>query len=347
MSTMLRHFAITNKLYGRQQKKEMALQFKAIGPAILDGRDVATMDIVRAWAILQVAVSHLYWRIDALGGLNILLFLAGYNFARFTLHKANNEIVGDLLLYAKRLAVPSLALTLLYFAIKREIDVYELMFVSAMVNHIAMSGYPVWYPQAIIAIFIALALFAQVFGLEQRLRHAIGFSLIVLAAASIPPLVAGLIQTGVFWPQPQYVAWNFFLGWVVYFFSQNARNNRLWRWLAFLVAIACSYLVLHVALGVGISRWISLSIAVALVLTLDKIRLPSVVGIGVQVIASAAIYIFFLHLPVHELMLYLMSGSIEQKSALTMALAAALVMPVLIWSVVTAGLRAYRRTMIA
>ncbi len=310
----------------------------------LPWKEVATLDFIRAFAILQIVVSHLYWRVDAAGGLNILLALAGYNFARFTLYKTNRDIVTDLLFYVRKLALPSLALTLIYSVVRQKVDFYELIFVSAAVNHETVSGYPIWYPQAIIAIFLALAVFARLFDLKGFLRHSKIFSFGLLVVTATIPVAIGLYQSDIFWAQPQYIAWNFFLGWVVYFFSQTEENARLWKSLVMLIVVCFSGFVFVVAFDSQLSRWVFLSISIAAILTTTKIRVPGFIQSSVRVLASASIYLFFLHLPVFELMTFLFAGNVSRSAAFVLAFGGAVFLPILIWSLYTAGTRAYQQT---
>jgi peptidoglycan/LPS O-acetylase OafA/YrhL len=150
------------------------------------------------------------------------------------------------------------------------------------------------------------------------------------------------IATTTFWPEVPYatfpwrVAWNFLLGWVVFFLLRDQDAHLFgWRKAALIVGtIVCAEAVY----GSANLQFLTLSAAVALLALKPTMILPSIAVRVLYVVGQASFTIFLLH--VIFLRIYVkVLGLDNQDGAWIFAMTAS----TLAWVAGSAAMRAYRR----
>ncbi|MBC7006393.1 hypothetical protein BIZ37_27940, partial [Photobacterium sp. BZF1] len=179
--------------------------------------------LLRSFAICLVVVNHSIW-IDLGGGMNFLLLLSGFNFARFSLIKNKSEAIYDLWKLVYKIVIPSLLIILLYSFINERMRVEEiLMFSNFMyLNKVTDIALPIWYPQVLLQLVIIISFLLYVtpeINKESRGYVIISFyfgSLVIYEVSKQLYDSSHLLNR-----IPTLHLWNFVLGWVLWILLED------------------------------------------------------------------------------------------------------------------------------
>jgi len=257
--------------------------------------------LLRAISILAVVFNHAHANGDAPfgygGGMTFLMLLSGLNFARFSLQRGSaREVRHGLVSLGLRILVPCLAIVLASFALKREFDWAELLFVSDWFTPLHVSLLITWYPQVLLQILLILYLLFSVEGFARAI-------LTRPLASSVALLVVALLVRATFpmlWDTsplkhrlPHLFLWNFVLGWVVFFSLRKPQaGSRRGAWLA----IACTAVSAFVGWPADRPQPYWLIAATSILVFVPRVRLPGVVvWRAVSIVGQATFAIFLLH----------------------------------------------------
>jgi hypothetical protein len=285
--------------------------------------------------------SHPDRSFDYAGGMTVLLMLAGFSFARFALNGGSPQSVRRAVAkLAFKIWLPCFAIVVLSFIVRGQFSLSELLFVSNWHTNKHLAFMFVWYPQVLLQILaLTFILFSLPTVSEAFLRRPFAWSLALFAplmAATVllaPSAAAAEISHPTL---PHLIAWNFVLGWVVFFALREAIGAHAAKVKALLVlgTIACAGATYSVF---ALNFW-TLSGSVAVLSFAPILTLPSFLARILYVVGQASFAIFLLHviyLRVYEKILKLQDPDLAWLFAM--------VFSTLTWIVGTAALRAYRR----
>ncbi|WP_099864149.1 acyltransferase family protein [Pararhizobium haloflavum] len=304
------------------------------------GRIIETDIVLRAIAISAVVFNHSHpvRPFNYAGGMTVLLMLAGYSLARFALSRTETQDLPTVILrFATRIWLPCLAIVLASFAIRRQFDLAELLFISNWFPGNDLAFLFVWYPQVVVQLLLCLAL---VFSIPAAARQ---FTARPLAATLIVFLIvfaAGRLFSQDHVPDalrtipPQRIAWNFILGCLVFFALASPLAPRWNRVALVSLTIACAAL----AFGLRSLEFWTLSMSVVLLSYWPRLRLPESLARLFQIVGQASFTIFLLH--VIFLRIYTLGLGLENQSG---AWLFAMCGSLLAWLMATATLRVWRR----
>jgi len=255
--------------------------------------------VLRAWAICWVVFNHahVYGPPSTIytGGMTVLIMLSGFSFARSAL------VTGDIVLVRSHLLRlcyilfwPSVVVILMSFVQMQSVRLVELAMISNWISVENVARMQLWYVQVMIQMALALVV---VFSFPPVMSAFRSYPAImsVLALGGAVTLNYYFKQTCdtsyLFHRLPHLLLWNFVLGWSIYFLGFGERANMGSKLLAFALCV-----------GAGMAGW-SLSEpgaywlagCTALLLTTDKVRLPSPVAWAVSISSQALLAIFILH----------------------------------------------------
>lgn len=306
-------------------------------------RQVDTRDALRAIGITAVVANHSV-AASLHGGLNLLLLVSGLAFARLCFGgRDTGRLVPAALRFVRPLAVWSVILCLVWFAVFRRFEAAELLMVSNWITPERVSKFPIWYTQVLLQMLAVMLPILVLTGMAGRIREApVRWTLAWLAAAVLVATLSKIfVDTDPLADKlPQLHAWNFVFGWVfwaVLYARKASRGDRI----ALTLLVLALMPFVFVGLGVegGAAR-----VAVAIPATLLLIwwptrRLPRPLAHPILLIAQAVLFIFFLHYPFLLAVRELLGDHLPPMALGGAKLAAGLIGPVLVWAAVTAGRR--------
>lgn len=259
--------------------------------------------LIRGMAIASVVFNHaaaLPGRPFELGGgMNALIILSGYSFARFVLiHDTAAATRFSIRQFALHLALATLPLMLIAFVIIGYFDISEILFYTNIVHMSQIKLLYTWYPQVIVQICLlmyVLTYIPPVFGFFQKSRF----------AASCFAVVAGFIAYIALkdWQPgggasrlPQYSFWMFALGWVVlYGKAIEGGQGRLAR--AAIVLLAAIFAFYQFGFQKDVLRPVISIITVGAMLFMPDVTMPKPLARIFLIASQAALTIYLLHLP--------------------------------------------------
>jgi hypothetical protein len=311
---------------------------------------IDAMVVTRVVGICLVVAnhSHLMPQRFGPGGLNILLFTAGVSMARVAFSADSNQSSRQFVTYARTIAVPSVIVALLTAAMLRQFDLLEVLLVSNWFSASRVSLFPIWYSQIVVQTMLVLALVFPVLKLTERIRATpIHTTALVFGLALLTAVASKLVwdTTALADKVPQLHLWNLVAGWlywaVIWREPANLRRRVLLS-AAYLAAAALFFLALGT--DYGLSRFTWFSISVVAVTWAPRVALPWLVRHVLLIVSNATFYIFLFHY-----YLFSIVGKAESVAGLgtypgeTLArFLAGLLVPIALWVVVTAALRAWR-----
>ena len=265
--------------------------------AWFSSRRVDTEIVLRAAAITGVCFNHSHpdRSFDYAGGMTVLFMLSGIAFARFALNGATPDAVRhSIARFAFRLWLPCAAIVAASFLVRRDIAWGELLFVSNWYTERHISFLFVWYPQVLLQILAALfVLFSAPFLARAFLRRPLAGALILLGVAIALRMADPLFRSGAGSALPHLQAWNFLLGWALFFtLAQRTEDDRPIRVLAALAVVGCAAW----AHGPRVVSFWTLSIAGVALAFLPAIRMPALLAQPTLILGQATFAIFLLHL---------------------------------------------------
>lgn len=261
---------------------------------------VASDVALRGLAIVMVVVNHASVTASARpihlgGGLNVLLLVSGYSFARFVLSRGDAPAIRrGIAGLAWNVWWPTTLVILLSFLLKREWSWAELLFVSNLFTHEHVSLLYVWFPQVLLQLLAILWLLAWVPGTDRALsRRPLAVSAILLAVCFALLLALGNDRGEDFADRSlEFVAWNFVLGWVARYAIAGGAGPA-----ARLVLLGVTVALATVAFGWG-ADWLraaALPAGLALLLFAPGLSLPRGAARAMAILSQAAFTVFLLH----------------------------------------------------
>lgn len=246
---------------------------------------VETNILLRAIAIIFVVATHA-GAYSLGGGTLLLVFLVGYNMARFKFEAlSRGEIWGPMWSYTKVLLVPYFVLGAMFMAYNREFS-WDMVFLYTNVARLNVSSlFPFWFVQVLVQCLLITGILFAIRPLrELAAKHPWPFAWVttltfIVIRASVP-LVWDTDYLRDLVPQ-RFIA-ILWLGWCCYFASTPRRR---------LVALAFGECFSF--LDTGLDRetlWLALG--TPLVLFVPQIRVPAVARNAAQLIASATFHVF-------------------------------------------------------
>lgn len=252
---------------------------------------VETTIVLRALAITLVVGTHI-GVFHLLGGAHLLLVIAGWSFARFSLATRATGTSREILRSAAHVAIP--AMVWLAWRVWDTTDVV-LSNVLLVDNYVRRGALGYWYVEVLVQTLVVLAAVLALPPVRRwEQRHPFGFALAILAAAL---LANQLAQDSAAFAERSMathgVLWFFALGWL----AQRATTapTRL--------------VVLGVAMVTVLGyfdnppREVIILVGVAMLLAVPTLRLPRHLVRVVGVVASASLYIYLSHYAVYYLTL--------------------------------------------
>lgn len=259
--------------------------------------------LIRGLAIASVVFNHaaaLSGRPFELGGgMNALIILSGYSFARFVLiHDTAAATRFSIRQFAFHLALATLPLMLIAFVIIGYFDISEIFFYTNIVHMSEIKLLYTWYPQVILQICLfvyALTFISPVFNLFQKSRFI--SSLFAVVAGFIAYILLKDWQPGGGATRlPQYSFWMFALGWVVlYGKSAEGRQGRLIR--IALVLLTALFAFYQFGFQKDVLRPIISVVTVGAILFMPDVVMPKPLARMFLIASQAALTIYLLHLP--------------------------------------------------
>ena len=303
---------------------------------------------VRAAAIILLVANHSF-SLDLTGGMNVLMLLAGLNLATFSFEKPERDMYGSWFHYLARILLPSFLFALACALLLRQFRPLELAMLSNLFTRARVSLFPIWYPQVILQMILALTLLTIPLRFHTLLRKAPLATITLLFAAALAlNLISRLNWSTLHLNDnlPHLLLWNFVLGWLLWALFKNGRT---------LTARLCATLALAlgvtIAFGIGPAHYPATRILAMLTLGVILIWIPTIplprLAAHLLGLLSQATLIIFLF---HRLFLY---ATVEVTSAFALhpshplaqltRFAAGLLGPLLLWALGTAFMRALHR----
>lgn len=312
-------------------------------------RPVDTMYVVRALGIMAVVANHTGNAIPIFGagGLNILFLLSGMSFAAICFSPNSGDIARNAVRFMAPLVIGSVLLVLLWMILFRRFEPFELAMVSNWITNSRVSRFPVWYTQVLIQIMLVLVPLFLALGLTDRFRSApLRASMVALVLTVALATVAKLLfDTDELKDKlPHLHAWNFVLGWVFWAVLKVEPPTTAHRvGLTALTLPLMAFMFVGLAYPDGAMRLATATLPVLLLIWTTKLVLPRVLSQAALLVSQATLYIFFLHYPFLIAFDRVFSKRIPEVPLDLLQLLAGLIGPIVIWAMVVASQRTYRK----
>lgn len=301
--------------------------------------------LLRALAVSFVVLNHAYGdekypNLDLAGGMPFLLMLSGYALARFALDSETAQAARLAILRLVRgIALPTLGLIAFYACVHRTFDLREFLFIKNWFVDEGIADFPRWYPQVIIQLLLitwAALWLPGAHGLLLR-RPLLVCATLLAGAMLLATRFHPVSLTPARWAGldlPQGSAWNFILGWLVFFLTQtSAEQASVVRRIA---ATACVVVSAYLCLDpVALPFW-WLSIASEIMIWTPTVRLPEILGRPPSIVSQATFAVFLLHVTMFKVFTRLAPEAPWIKAVFAIAASVA------VWIVIVAAIRAYR-----
>lgn len=267
--------------------------------------------VARAVAIVAVVGTHTQV-FGFRGGAHLLLGLAGYNFARFTLRGGTGRDhlarVGRAL---ARIAVPSIVWISVVALVSGAYDPATALLLNGLLGPDAWGPqWHFWFVEALVWILAGAGLTLAVPAVRRwRVRSPFGVALAAVAVGLIPRLVAGDLS-GPDRASPQYAFWIFALGWAAA--EANRRGQRL--------LVSALLVVTMPGFFDNAAREAVVAGGLIAVIWVPTVRLPRVASRIVAAVAGGSLYIYLTHWQVFPGLDY--SPGVELLACLAIGIAA-------------------------
>jgi hypothetical protein len=247
---------------------------------------IETGTVARAAAIVAVVGTHTGF-FTVRGGAHLLLGLAGYNFARFTLSTVTSREhavrVGQAV---ARLAVPSIAWITVVALVSGAYDPATALLLNVVLGPDAWGPqWHFWFVEALVWILAAAGLVLTVPAVRRwRLRSPFAVALAAVAVGLVPRFASGDIS-GPDRASALYAFWIFAVGWAAA--EASRRRERVLVSVVLLAAMPGYFdsapRAAVVAGGLLAVAWV------------PAVRLPRAAARAVAVVASASLYVYLTH----------------------------------------------------
>ncbi|HEY8618270.1 hypothetical protein [Phenylobacterium sp.] len=308
-----------------------------------------TIVFARAAAITLVVANHCVFGVSLHGGLNALLFVSGLAMAQFGFNDGTAGALRAFYRFGLRLAVPSFIIALFWGMAVGKVSAHELMFVSNWMYKSRVALFPIWYPQAIAQMLLALTLVFALTDMGSRIqRHRLFWtSALFVGSCAIALMSYSLWDTRHLADKlPHLIAWNFVLGWLCWA-VRTSNVGKLAGRLLLTGVLAGSVLALFIGVNAadGQTRAIFMPLIILPVIWFDRISAPRLLARAAIVISQASLFIFLLHYYFFwgTWRLGRLIGLEDEAQAPVVRLFVGILGPVITWAVWTAARRVYRR----
>ncbi|MCE7012165.1 AMP-binding protein [Kibdelosporangium philippinense] len=249
------------------------------------GGTVETDILLRALAIILIVGTHV-GLFAIMGGAHVLLVIAGWSFARFTL--SHDRPSGTLLRSATRIAVPSMLWITYRLFVSDNVTLANVFLVN---NYLAVGSQVYWFVEVLVQTLLLLAIVFAIPGVAQfERRHRFGFAATGLCAA-LGLLV--LLESNRLFPEWGFtthgVLWFFMLGWLAQRATTGVRKG---------VVLGVSLLLIPDFL-VDPVRAIVVIGGVLTLLVVQRLTVPKLLARLVAVLAGASLYVYLTHYAVY------------------------------------------------
>lgn len=255
---------------------------------------------LRALAILMVVFNHSHpdhwFPLGLGGGMMFLMLLSGQNFAKFALGPARDaaHVRRASLMLAWQVFWPSLLVVLLWFVLRREFNVWELLFVRNLVDTERLAKFPVWYVQVLIQMMLMMAAAFSVPALGRTfLRNPIPASAAVWVSTLLLRYVSFVTSD-----DPKYVYhlptnwfFDFSLGWLLYFLVSSRPREQRRPWLLSAAIVVSGFL----ASSPDVLNFYWLVVGGLALVWLEEVRVPVFVAQPLQLVSQATFTVFLTH----------------------------------------------------
>lgn len=290
--------------------------------------------LARAIAIVLVVANHSSgWYFG--GGMNFLLMLAGYNLAAFSFGKKDLEITKDMFSMVSKVLFPATLIIIFYFLMFGKFSWSELLMVKNIfgrdVEPIAL--FPSWYCQVLLQIALITAIFFNTI----RFSKLIQLSPIAVTCCVLVLCCAINYFSGTEYPwlrYPHLYLWNFTLGWFIWaLLSSQFKANKLFCTVTIMVVAALMFmrdLDSHPQLIYRAALFTALCV---IFFWVERIKLPTIIALLVNMSANATLIIYLLHKSFIELYDYTFSVNMDthSKEDVIVKFALAMLGPMIIW----------------
>ena len=264
---------------------------------------VDTENLLRALAIAAVVLNHAHSEANRTfflgygGGMAFLLMLAGFNFARFSIHNGTpDHLRSATLRLARNIFLPSLGMVIFSSLLFADYRILEWLFISNWFTAVHPRIFHLWYPEVVIQMMLALWLFFRIprvarIIIDRPLSSALLLFLLALFMRSDmaqvwnPPELEGRL--------PHLWLWDFFLGWLLFFATRTPLLARLRG--GQLLALGCAAAGGLIVFGPDKLDFWWLVGGTALMVGLPRIALPEPGARLVHIMSQAAFTIFLIH----------------------------------------------------
>ncbi len=242
-------------------------------------------NLLRAIAILFIVGTHT--GVEILGGGTLLLiFLVGYNFARFKSQDIiNNNIWQPLWSYIRLVLIPYYLLAAVYLIWNRSFEIDVLLLYANLVEAKITVIFPFWFVQVLVQCLLLIALLFSIPAMRKALKHSpwnfsVTVLLILIAIRAFYPYVWDTSHLNNLVPlRFMAIIW---LGWCFVYADTPARK-------ALLVIAASGFALIDTGLRTQTAWLVFGSLAMAYV---PYIMAPRIFSFIIQLLASATFYIF-------------------------------------------------------
>ncbi len=193
----------------------------AVDPELSRASRADATVVLRAVAMVAIIATHLKM-VSLEGGGHLLLGVAGYNTARFSLDGTGPGWLGQNLWRVARIALPIIAYLAVLAVVVGGIDVSTVLLGSTYVGE-GTWRFRFWFVEAVVVILLVVVLVLAVPAVRKVERHSpLGFALgVVFLTVAVRDLDLGQAEFTEL--QPHAVAWLFALGWLIH------RADTPWR----------------------------------------------------------------------------------------------------------------------
>lgn len=303
--------------------------------------------IVKCLSILLVVANHASISTGIHGGLNGLMLVSGIIMATFAFRKTTKDTLISFWRFCKRLAIPSFFLALIWAIAYQEFNWAEFLMVRNWFTIVRLVSFPIWYPQIMIQMMLALGVIFWVFDLTPKIsgRPKTITALMFLFSLGVCLFSYTVWDTAYLHDKlPHLLAWNFIFGWVYWAFAVKDGRTYKNKIILSITLIFASYLAFIYSNAIyGDVRFLWLMLFGMIAIWIDELSVPHIIAHVLHLIGQATFYIFLWHYPSFGITTRLgkMAGFEDIETHSILLLCSGVIYPILLWAGVTALRRAY------
>lgn len=309
-----------------------------------DTRRIETIHAVRAFGIAMVVANHAMGSLSLHGGLTLLLIVSGISFAQLGFRDTTAQTMRAALGFLKTLVLGSMALCLVWFALRGRVDPLEIAMVANWISVDRISLFPIWYAQALLQLMAILMLAFWALDLTPKLKaRPLAVTGAILAAFTAAALVSKATWYSLDLQDklPHLIGWLFVLGWVYWALLVARPATPLARLVFSVLAVGLFYgLVKGAGIQAAMPRAAIVLGPLLLLVWVPSLNLPRAVTHAIFVVSQATLYLFFFHYP-FILVAWDLADALElgRAGGALLRSGAGFLGPILLWALVTATRR--------